>query len=93
MLFLSIRDGWKESLVVTKAFQVEEAGAPNEDALNSNPDDHQLLFDQFDHQQQPQLENDYKPRRSSFGPTTSVLRPVPVASSAAFSPSKSQVCF
>lgn len=57
-----VRDGLKESNVVTKTFTVEDSGFPLDD-------DNGLLSDFGD---ASRLENDYRPSRSKFGPQPSL---------------------
>ena len=53
-----IRDGLKESNVVTKTFTVDDSGLPSDDDNGFSSD-----FGDTVH-----LENDYKPSMSKFGP-------------------------
>jgi len=56
-----ISDGLKESNVITKTFTVNDSGLPSDDDNGFSSDLDAL-----------QLENDYKPNRSKFGPQPSL---------------------
>jgi len=62
MLAYVIRDGLKESNVVTKTFTVNDSGLPSDD-------DRGFLSDFGD---TVRLENDYRPTRSASGPQPSL---------------------
>ena len=66
--YVFIRDGLKESLVITKTFQVDEAGLPGD-----NLDDTALGSDWLDTNRN---ENDFKPIISQLGPKTTAKRKV-----------------
>jgi len=57
-----IRDGLKESNVVTKTFTIDDSGLPSNDDNGFSSD-----FGDAVH-----LENDYRPTRSSLGPQPSL---------------------
>lgn len=58
----TISDGLKESNVITKTFTVNDSGLPSDDDNGFSSD----LADAV------QLENDYRPNRSKFGPQPSL---------------------
>ena len=60
--YVIVRDGLKESNVVTKTFTVDDSGLPSDD-------DHGFSSDCGD---TVHLENDYQPTRSKFGPRPSL---------------------
>jgi hypothetical protein len=62
-----LRDKLKESLVVTKTFQVDEAGLPS-DTLDGNYTDNDWLDTN-------RTENDFRPTKSVLRPQTSSLMP------------------
>ena len=59
---MMIRDGLKESNVVTKTFTVDDSGLPSDDDNGFSSDFADAVG----------VENDYKPARSKFGPQPSV---------------------
>jgi len=59
---LVIRDGLKESNVVTKTFTVNDSGLPSDDDNGFSSDIGDTVH----------LENDYRPNRSKFGPQPSL---------------------
>jgi len=60
--YVIIRDGLKESNVVTKTFTVNDNGLPSVDDVGLSSDVGDTIG----------LENDYRPNRSKFGPQPSL---------------------
>lgn len=64
MVYVIIRDGLKESNIVTKTFTVDDAGLPTDDDNGFSSDCGDAVH----------VENDFRPTKSMLGPQSAMAR-------------------